>query len=549
MKKYIVLFLLCGFFGNAQYNLFARQNFANKTVSTITNTEIGGVASTISTPALLATKLGIDVSRITNFTIVGSDVKCKITGSYAMGLNSFENDSNTTYFDDIDGLVTNASYRSFRAIDIVSSTKLFRVLLKNATTIDTQSFQYRSNCIIYIPSATSLVSDPLLGTNGSIIYCNPYLATNNGGSPDSSIVSAISSGATVRYVTNFTAPNPVTTLAAGTVYNTVIQLNFTPPSSTNAIDYYECYANGILKNRITASGQYITGLTPSTSYNITLKAVDIFYNKSVVSNTITQSTTSSLTDADATAYTTASSNSAYQYAINDLFKVLKDNSLYTKLQAFYPFLGTTAAQHKWNAKNPLDTDAAFRLIFSGGGTHSDLGYQGNGTNSYANSKFIPSANQNVNSNGVTISIGTNNAVIPSDAWDIGAYINNSQTTLLTSKNQNSTFAVLAGFNSTTYASRTGINNAKGIVTGSKTASNIHKLIKNGSVLATSSGGGSLPNVPLYIGALNFQNTGVGNFSSQRFQLVLFHEGLSDVEVTKLHTIIDIFENALGRKTW
>jgi len=34
MRKYIILLLLCGFIGNAQYNLFARQNFAHKIVST-----------------------------------------------------------------------------------------------------------------------------------------------------------------------------------------------------------------------------------------------------------------------------------------------------------------------------------------------------------------------------------------------------------------------------------------------------------------------------------------------------------------------------------
>lgn len=88
-------------------------------------------------------------------------------------------------------------------------------------------------------------------------------------------------------------PNPITDLSAGTIYNTAIKLNFTPPSSTNAIDYYDLYLNGILQSqRITASGQYVIGLTPSTNYDITLKAVDIFHNKSVVSNIVALSTTS-----------------------------------------------------------------------------------------------------------------------------------------------------------------------------------------------------------------------------------------------------------------
>jgi len=70
-------------------------------------------------------------------------------------------------------------------------------------------------------------------------------------------------------------------------------LNFTAPSSTNAIDYYEVYVNGVFKNTITASGQYITGFSVNTTYTIELKPVDIFYNKST-SNTIAATTAATL---------------------------------------------------------------------------------------------------------------------------------------------------------------------------------------------------------------------------------------------------------------
>jgi len=85
-------------------------------------------------------------------------------------------------------------------------------------------------------------------------------------------------------------PNAVTNLSIGTKYATALQLNFTPPSSVNGIDFYECYANGIKKNDITASGAYITGLNPDTTYTITVKAVDIFYNKSEFSNWVSETT-------------------------------------------------------------------------------------------------------------------------------------------------------------------------------------------------------------------------------------------------------------------
>ena len=297
------------------------------------NTFIGGVSSTISTSAQLATKLGISNNRITNFAIVGSDIKCKITGSYANTFGFYDNE--LTYYDDKDGLCTSAGYIRgcpnlyyWNTLNVTSFSSgyfgrecplLKEAIFPNIINIYNSQF-YESNCdLFYIPRATTLGSTVgdnqvfngifFLDNVPKTIYCHPSLATNNAGAPDGDIAYAISQGATVRYVTNFTAPNPVTTLSAGTVYNTAIQLNFTPPSSTNAIEYYECYVNGVLKNTITASGQYITGLTPSTNYDITLKAVDIFYNKSVVSNTVTQST-------NATSYLESRTIAAYSLATN-----------------------------------------------------------------------------------------------------------------------------------------------------------------------------------------------------------------------------------------
>jgi len=283
------------------------------------NTYIGGVASTISTASDLATKLGISVGNISNFTVVGSDIKCKITGNYTMPDSAFENNSNITFYDDLDGLVTGVGIRAFRANDIISTTKLKRVTFKNITTLGNQSFQYRSSCDIYIPICLTFINDPLLGTNGSIIYCNSYLATNNGGGIDASIASAISAGAIVRFIANYTAPNAITTLASGTIYNTAIQLNFTPPSSTNTIDYYEVYVDGIFKRKILASGDFVTGLTASTSCNITVYARDIYYNKSLVSNTLTQSTntTSAIPTTGLISYYKLDANSNDSYGSNN----------------------------------------------------------------------------------------------------------------------------------------------------------------------------------------------------------------------------------------
>lgn len=297
----------------------------NKSLPVTFNTAIGGVSATISTAALLATKLAISVGNITNFEVVGSDIKCMITGSYAIPSSAFAfNTTPCTYYIDSDYLVTSLGSQSFYytnisgVIDFQNATSisdsftgtplLNEILLKNATSIGNNAFAQSTNGTrtlrtCYIPSATSLGTTS--GDNGVFtgncvglkVYAHPSLATSNGGSPDGDLAYVTTNGGTVAYVSNFTAPNPVTTLASGTIYNTAIQLNFTPPSSTNAIDYYEVWLNGVNSGKtITVSGQYITGLTASTPYSITIIAVDIFYNKSVVSNTAVQSTSNNSWD-------------------------------------------------------------------------------------------------------------------------------------------------------------------------------------------------------------------------------------------------------------
>lgn len=77
------------------------------------NTFIGGVGATINTPALLATKLGILVSRIKVFRVVGLDVQCAIIGNYTIPPTAFSGNNEIAYFDDINGLVTAISFSAF----------------------------------------------------------------------------------------------------------------------------------------------------------------------------------------------------------------------------------------------------------------------------------------------------------------------------------------------------------------------------------------------------------------------------------------------------
>jgi len=344
MKKILIFLLLINQLGQAQ-NLFARQNFAGRGFSF--NTYIGGVSGTITSKTQLAIKLGISSTRIENFTIVGSDIKCKITGgSYVMPLSVFFEDTSLTYYRDFDNLVSTITYHNFNYCISMYDLKTYGVTSINSSNsfhetplLSELYFPNLTSCadsgfatsiiipkkVFYIPICISLGSTSgdngvfLNVASGSEIYCHPSLATNNAGGEDGDVAYARSRGCYISFVSSFTAPSPVTTLAAGTIYNTAIQLNFTPPSSTNAIQYYECYANGVLKNRITGSGQYITGLTASTSYSdITIKAVDIFYNRSI-SNTLNVSTntTSAVLTTGLVSYYKLDSNSNDSFGSNN----------------------------------------------------------------------------------------------------------------------------------------------------------------------------------------------------------------------------------------
>lgn len=104
-------------------------------------------------------------------------------------------------------------------------------------------------------------------------------------------------------------------------------------------------------------------------------------------------------DADALAYITAVESTGYtmstveKNAIIALVGGFKANGTWAKKRAVYPMTGNTAASQKWNLLNPLDTDAAFRLTYTGTITRSlPLGMKFNAASgSYADTHLTDTA--------------------------------------------------------------------------------------------------------------------------------------------------------------
>ena len=232
--------------------------------------------------------------------------------------------------------------------------------------------------------------------------------------------------------------------------------------------------------------------------------------------------------------TTTQMNAVNQWVVDS-----KAIGIWTKMKAVYPMVGGTATAHKFNLKNPLDTNAAFRLSFIGGGTHSSNGYQPNGVNAYADTFLIPSTTLTLNSqhinyysrtnaNGTEVEIGCNNA---------GAQPN----TLIEIRTTGVTYLAISSSTYTTYTDA----NSLGFYLGSRTASGT-KLYKNNAIAASSvTTASGLPVQSIGLGALN-SGTLRQFYSTKQCAFASIGDGLTDLESQLFYQITEKYQVALSR---
>jgi hypothetical protein len=222
-------------------------------------------------------------------------------------------------------------------------------------------------------------------------------------------------------------------------------------------------------------------------------------------------------DPDAQAFITAAAitDPTQQAAINTLVVDLKGYSIWTKMKALYPFVGGTASQHKFNLKDPRDLDAAFRLTFAVGVTHSSTGMVGNGSSGYADTFFTPSTSgMLLNSAHLGFYSRTN-----SNAYQVemGNWNNTASTLILIRQAGNGTVRMNNGAFNINFAN----TNAQGFYLSNRTASNVIKAFKNGVVQVTSAQvSNSLPTTKITL--LAFNDNGLVQYYSTKQCLSLIH---------------------------
>jgi hypothetical protein len=250
-------------------------------------------------------------------------------------------------------------------------------------------------------------------------------------------------------------------------------------------------------------------------------------------------------DADAQAFFTATgiTDATQKSAVNQLVLDLKSYNIWTKMKAVYPFVGGTSTTHKYNLKDPQDTNGAFRLSFSTGWTHSSTGATPNGSSAFANTFLNPNTVLSSSNNHLSIYLRTN---VSANTVDFGSYSISGLTyylliyprssgNLITIANGNTAFPNAANADST------------GLFLMSKTdASNATAYRNNIKLINNQPVGTGITTQNMYLGASNNNGT-AGTFSGRQIAFASLGQSFNDTEAGNFFTAIDTFQTTLGRK--
>lgn len=252
-------------------------------------------------------------------------------------------------------------------------------------------------------------------------------------------------------------------------------------------------------------------------------------------------------DPDAQAFITAASitDPTQQSAINQLVVDLKGYNIWTKMKALYPFVGSTASQHKWNLKDPRDLDAAFRLRFFGGTIHTANGVQGNALNAYYNTYL--------NANSLPISSNASGVYIRTDVSeggvDFGAINTNAVDSAQFGSRNTSNQYVSRWYMASNGLSATANTDSRGFYQLTRRNSIEYITAKNTSKVVVAAPASSfIPSMPFYGLAAYFVPTAADAFHGSK--QIAFHyfadSSLSNTELDNLYTAVQAFQVTLGR---
>jgi len=247
-------------------------------------------------------------------------------------------------------------------------------------------------------------------------------------------------------------------------------------------------------------------------------------------------------DPDAQAFITAAviTNPIQISAVDKLVSDLKTYGIWSKMKAIYPMVGGTANTHKFNLKDPRDLNAAFRLSFIGGWTHSITGAKPSGSTGYADTFLVPNVDLTLNNAG--ISYYTRDFKTPI-APNKGALMGGGAGT-----NELSFFVDYAGTdyiaNNNAETTGTQFAGTRGFYHNTRIVSTGYKVYRNGTIaynLAAASVARTAST--LQIARVN----GYGDLTNVECSFSSIDTGLTDTEAANFYTAVQTFQTTLSRQ--
>lgn len=257
-----------------------------------------------------------------------------------------------------------------------------------------------------------------------------------------------------------------------------------------------------------------------------------------------------LYDTDAQAFITAAAitDTTQKSAVNTLVTDLKTANIWTKMKALYPFVGGTAASHRFNLKDPRTVNAAFYLDFFGGWIHSATGAKPNGLTTYATTFFNPSINlsSGLSSNHLSTYIREN---INEEKIDIGLFgIKNSKGIAIDIVSRALLVSYYQNFIAD-YAISFPVTDSRGFHVNTRTTSSLQNVYVNSVLKATATNSSfDLINDNISIAArYNNNNNNYELRSSKEFGFISIGDGLTDAEAGNFYTAVQAYNTTLNRQ--
>ena len=233
-----------------------------------------------------------------------------------------------------------------------------------------------------------------------------------------------------------------------------------------------------------------------------------------------------------------------------MFTSIWSNGFNNGMLYMYPFIGGTAGSNKFNALNPVDTDAGYRLTFNGGWTHSSSGATPNGVNAYANTFFTPNSIASLTISGGTLGFysGTD-SVGAFSKCAMGSKGNASDGWALYPKSDADVIDAFTWENNTGAPTTATNPSSLGGLAFTRTGTTVVSYVRRGTLFenVTITATAKSPE-PIYLGALNSDGTD-SQYSVFRHQFTYAHTGLTVAQITTLDTIIQTYQTALSRNVY